>query len=68
MLKGDLIMEKDNRKSSNNNNKSKTQTPKSEKSSTGNGQDEFSRELTEIINSNIQPEENKNKPNYRRYK
>lgn len=67
-MKGELIMEKNNQKSSNNNKKSKTQTPKTEKPSTGNGRDEFSRELTDIINSNIQPEENKNKPNYRRYK
>lgn len=67
-MKGALIMEKNNQKSSNNNKKSNTQTPKTEKPSTGDGRDEFSRELTEINNSNIQPEENKNKPNYRRYK
>ena len=62
-------MEKNNQKSSSNNKNS--QTPKTEKSRTDrtdNGRDEFSRELTEINNKNIQPEENKNKPNYRRYK
>jgi hypothetical protein len=61
-------MEKNNQKSSSNNKNSKTQTPKTEKTRTDNGRDEFSRELTEINNKNIQPEENKNKPNYRRYK
>jgi len=60
-------MEKNNQKSNNNKN-SKTQTPKTEKTRTDNGRDEFSRELTEVNNKNIQPEENKNKPNYRRYK
>ncbi len=61
-------MEKNNQKSSNNNQKPKTQTPKTEKPHTDNGRDEFSRELTEINNNNIQPEKNKDKPNYRRYK
>ena len=60
-------MEKNNQKSSNNNKDSKT-TPKAEKTRTDNGRDEFSRELTETNNKNIQPEKNKNKPNYRRYK
>jgi len=62
-------MEKNNQKSSNNN--KNLQTPKTEKPRTGrtdNSRDEFSRELTETSNKNIQPEENKNKPNYRRYK
>lgn len=62
-------MEKNNQKSLNNN--KNTQTPKTDKprtQRTDNGRDEFSRELTDIINKNIQPEENKNKPNYRRYK
>ena len=67
-MKGDLIMEKNNQKSSSNNQKPKTQTPKTEKRHTDNGRDEFSRELMEIINNNIQPEKNKDKPNYRRYK
>lgn len=62
-------MEKNNQKSSSNNKNS--QAPKTEKSRTertDTGRDEFSRELSEITNKNIQPEENKNKPNYRRYK
>lgn len=61
-------MEKNNQKSSSNNQKPKTQTPKTEKQHTDNGRDEFSRELTEITNNKIQPEKNKDKPNYRRYK
>ena len=61
-------MEKNNQKPSQNNQNSKTQSSKTEKTRTDNGRDEFSRELTETNNKNIQPEENKNKPNYRRYK
>ena len=61
-------MEKNNQKPSSNNQKPKTQTAKTKKSQTNNGRDEFSRELTDTINKNIQPEENKDKPNYRRYK
>lgn len=61
-------MEKNNQKPLSNNQKPKTQTAKTEKSQTNNGRDEFSRELTDTINKNIQPEENKDKPNYRRYK
>lgn len=61
-------MEKNNQKPSSNNQKPNTQTAKTKKPQTNNDRDEFSRELTDIINKNIQPEENKDKPNYRRYK